>query len=398
VVPLWLVCPLVTEVFCVTNQVKQMMLGAAVLGVLCLRAGEPAGWRRAAVVALGAVAAASKEEWVVLPALVLLQDAVWLALPWRRAVRRALPWAAAAAAYLAAYELVVAFRARAFYDAPAATVAGKALTTLASLWHLADPTPVGFGVYVRANPLAALVAAALTAALVAMLAACRSRAGLFAVAAAAMLALPTAMSSVQAGRYVLLPWLFALVALVDAGRQARGRRRLRLGVAVAGGALLVGAAARDLPVVWRDLDDWARYGTLQQAIAREAAPLIEEALAGRALVVLRGDDGGPLAALVGSPGGQIKPYFPRPDDPYGAVSLQALLSWELRRQGVALERVIAAPADRPAAAFVHDAGGFRRLRGIPDLPVRHPAVRGRGVPGVVLVPVAWSSFAPAEFP
>ena len=239
VVPLWLVCPLVTEVFCVTNQVKQMLLGAGVLGVLCLRLGDVARWRRVAVAGCAVVAAAAKEEWVVLPVLVLLQDLVWRGMPWRRAWRQALPWVAAVTVYLGGYGALVAFQARGFYEASAATVAGKAVATLASLWHLADPVPLDFVAYVRGHPWSAAIAVALTAAVLVALAVWRSRPGLFAAAVVAARAAPTAVSALQAGRYLLLPWLFALLAVTAAGIEAWRRLRLRPALATAGLALLV---------------------------------------------------------------------------------------------------------------------------------------------------------------
>jgi hypothetical protein len=395
---LWLVCPLVSDVFCVTNQVKQMMLGIGLFGVLVLRSGPASGRRRAAVVVCSVAAAAAKEEWVVAPALVLLQDLVWLGQPWRVALRRALPWTAAVAAYLTGYAVLTGFAASSFYDASAADVAAKAAATLTSMWHLADPVPLGFTAFVREHPAGAATAVALTGAVVAALAAWRCRTGLFAAAAAVVLAAPTALSTGQAGRYLLLPWLCALLAVAVCGREAWRRQRLRVAVAAGAVALVAAAAARDLPAVRGDIDDWARYAALQRAVELEAGPLLEAARAGQTLVVLRGDDGGPLAMLVATPAGQAKLYFMRPDDPYGAVALQAVLTWKLRREGLAVERVRRPDPGARVAAYIHRAGGFIALERVPDVPVRHPADPSQGVPGVVLEPAPWSSFVPAAFP
>lgn len=398
-VPLWLVCPLVTEVFCVTNQVKQMLLGIGILGVLLLRGPAPSRRRRVAIAALALLAAAAKEEWVVLPVLVALQDILVLAVTPRRAVRRMLPWLAAVAVYLVAYDLLVAFRARWFFETTAAAGAAKLVASLSSMWHVGDPLPLGFSSLLQDNSGGAAAAVTLTAAVVAALVASRSGPGLFAVTAAGVLLLPTALSPLQAGRYLLLPWFFMLVAVVEAGRRLASRPRLRGAVAAAGGLLAIAVVARDAGVVWRDLDDWAAYGALQRRVRDEAAPLLAAARSGMALVVLRGDDGAPLAALATAPAGNAKLYFPRPDDPYGVASLQALMTWELRRAGLALERVREVDGGRPAAAFVHHAGGFVELPAVPQVAVRFPAEPARGgVRGVVLVPVPWTSFAPEAFP
>jgi hypothetical protein len=397
-VPLWLICPLSAEVFCVTNQVKQMMLGVGLLGVLALRLAEPTRARRAAVVALAVLAAAAKEEWVVLPALIVLADTLVLGLPARRAARRALPWAIAVAAYLAAYSALTSFRARAFYDAGIATAGAKLLATLASFWHLADPAPLGSVAFVHDHLAASLAATALTAALAAWLAVRRNRAGLFALASAAVLMAPTAAASEQAGRYTMLPWLFALVAFAAAALDLWALARPRPALGVAAGALVVALVAREAGGVRRDLDDWAVFGDLCSAVPRESGALLTAVRAGRTLVVLRGGDGGPLAELAANPRGRRKAFFPRPDDPYGAVALQAVLSWELRHDGVALERVRTVPPGVPVSGYVHEVGGYRAIPVAPGIAVRHPSDPGRGIPGVILRPVPLAAFDPEAFP
>jgi hypothetical protein len=398
IVPLWLVCPLSSEVFCVTNQVKQMLLGVGLLGVLRLRLAEPTRARRAGIAALAVLAVAAKEEWVVMPALVLLEDALVLGLPVRRAARRALPWAVAVAGYLAAYGALTSFRGRALYDAGPATAAAKLLATLASFWHLADPISLDPGAFVRGHLVASLAAVALTAALAARLAVRRSGAGLFALASAAVLMAPTAASSEQAGRYTMLPWLFALVAFAAAARELRAPARPRLAVGVAAGALVAALVAREGAGVRRDVGDWAAFGALCDSVRQESGALLRDALGGRALVVLRGRDGGPLGALAADPRGRRKAFFPRPDDPYGAVALQAVLSWELRHDGVALERVRTVPPGIAVSGYIHEAGGYRAIPVAPGISVRHPSDPGRGVPGVILRPVPLAAYDPDAFP
>jgi hypothetical protein len=153
--------------------------------------------------------------------------------------------------------------------------------------------------------------------------------------------------------------------------------------------LLAGDALR----VRADCADWARFATIARALETEATPLLRHARAGGALVVVRGDDGGPLRRLLESPRGQLKLYFPRPDDPYGAVSLSALLSWKTYREGFVLERVDTLPPGRTAMSFVHETGGF-----VPrEMPSGSSPV-GRPRRPVILVPRPWETFDPAAFP
>ena len=393
VVALWLISPLSDDVVFITNQVKQVLLAVGVLGVLLLREGSPTPWRRLGIVGSAVLAAAAKEEWVVLPALVLAQDVLLLSVPWRRAVRRVAPWAVAVAAYLAVYWALVRFQAGWFYGQRPADVAAKAVATAGALFHLLPPVPWEFGALLSDRPLGAALGVALTIGLVAFAVARRERRALFCLVASALTALPTLPGAGQAGRYLLLPWLFFLAACVlslrDVGRSLRMSRQLDAAFVVLGVVLLAGDALR----VRADCIDWARFGAIARAVEAEAAPLVQRAREGSALVVLRGDDGGPLRRLLESPRGQLKLYFPRPDDPYGVVSLSALLSWQTYREGFVLERVTTLPPGRPAAGFIHGAGFF-----LPHGMPLGPMIGGGMRPPVILLPRAWDTFDPAAFP
>ncbi len=398
VVALWLISPLTDEVLFVTNQLKQVLLGVAVLGVLLLRGRPPTPWRRLAIVMGAVTAAMTKEEWVILPALVLAQDTLLLDVPWRRAVRRVVPWALAVVGYLAAYWALVGFQAEWFYSRGATRTMAKGVATLAAFLHLMPPVPWEFTPSLAERPLAVGLAVALAVALAAFAVARRQRLALFSLLAGLAAALPTLPGGGQAGRYMLLPWLFFLAASVIALREVasllRAGRALEVPLVVLALLLLVG----DAVLVRRDAEDWLRFAALGRAVEAESAPLLARARAGCALVVVRGDDGGALRRLLESPRGQLKLYFPRPDDPYGAVSLSALLSWQTYREGFVLERVKTLPEGQAAAAFAHENGGFRPVGG-PEggLSGARAPLGGSRTP-VILVPRPWAGFDPAAFP
>jgi hypothetical protein len=296
-------------------------------------------------------------------------------------------------AYLATYWALVRFQAGWFYGQGPSGVVAKAVATTAAFFHILPPVPWEFGALLADNPAKALLAVALMLALVAFTVARGERRALFCVAASALTVLPTLPGSGQAGRYLLLPWFFFLaacaLALREVGRAVRMSRQLDAAFVVLGVVLLAGDAVR----VRADCTDWARFAAIARALETEAAPLVQHARAGGAVVAVRGDDGGPLRRLLESPRGQLKLYFPRPDDPYGAVSLSALLSWQTYREGFVLERVETLPPGRSAVGFVHETGAFLPREfstgsspgGGPRLPV-------------ILVPRPWETFDPAAFP
>jgi hypothetical protein len=166
-------------------------------------------------------------------------------------------------------------------------------------------------------------------------------------------------------------------------------RQLDTAFVVLGVVLLAGDAVR----VRADCIDWARFAAIARTVEAEAAPLVQRAREGSALVVFRGDDGGPLRRLLESPRGQLKLYFPRPDDPYGAVSLSALLSWRTYREGFVLERVTTLPTGQAVTGFIHDVGFFLP-RGMP----LGPMIGGGMRPPVILIPRPWATFDPTVFP
>ena len=91
-------------------------------------------------------------------------------------------------------------------------------------------------------------------------------------------------------------------------------------------------------------------------------------------------------------------FFPRPDDPYGIVSLSALLSWLGRPLDLAFPRLEKVPPGVSPRIWLHTAEGFEPAHGLPPLRVRHPSHPGEGVPGVILQATQWQGFEPGSFP
>jgi hypothetical protein len=211
-------------------------------------------------------------------------------------------------------------------------------------------------------------------------------------------AVPTLASASQASRWTFLPWFFFLVGAITWMRDSAPAVWRTWPLRVCGAAMLAALACSGVIKTRGDLADGAKFAHLTATLQGEVRPLLAEGAQGRWLVVLRLDDWRPWRELVTNPQGEPKSFFPRPDDPYGIVSLSALLSWQTYRRGWVLERVEYLPSDVPAVAFAHADGGFRRLVAVPRVEVRHPLHPSTGVAGVILKPRPWAGFAPREFP
>jgi hypothetical protein len=401
---LWQVSPLYSELICG----EALFLGhqlfvAAVLAVVLLRGGRDTPVRRVALLAAAAVAAAASEQWVMLPAVLAAQDLLVLGRTWRRAARTLAVWAAAAAAYLAAYGLVTRFGYRSFYTLGPALLAAKSLVITATFFHVIQPVPLGFVDFVRDHPWVVAAAPLLLAAMITFLVRARHRKGLFLLVAAALLLLPTLPNGGFTGRWAALPWLLFLAAaaypLAAMWELRQARTAARVALVLAGGIVL----ANGLITVRGDIADWSRVDMLTRRLDAELAPLLDDGRAGRSLVVFRYDDSRPWLELLAQQRGQPKIFMPRPDDPYGVVSLSALLTWRTYRQGLAWERLARLPAGGQVAVFAHGIGGFRRLPALPAEVAEALAPGGRRtaagfVGAVVLRPTAWAGFTAREFP
>jgi hypothetical protein len=395
----WLASPLGNSLVCgETAFLGHQVLVACVLGVLLLWRPAMTASRWLAQGALLLAAAASSEAWVVLPAVLLAQDLVIHRLPWRAAARRAAPWFALLAAYLLAYGRITGFGYRGLYAADATTVVAKLLVTTGMLLHLHPLVGLDFPAALAASPGPAAVAVVLLLLLLAGLLRRRLHATLWLALGLAVFLLPTLPSPEQSGRWLVLPWLGLLAAVGGLLRSlwATGRpwRWLAAGLA----PVLVALALADAASTRDDVRDWTALAALTRRLEAEAQVLLSSARAGDVLVVLRRADGGPLQEIRRRPHAPDRVFFPRPDDPYGIVSLSALLSWLGRPLDLAFPRVERVPPGIGARIWFHTASGFEPAHGLPPLLVRHPSHPGEGVPGVILEARSWQGFEPGSFP
>jgi hypothetical protein len=395
----WLLSPLANEPLCgEASFVGHLAFGASTLLALWLHAGAPSRVRRTGVALTVLVAAACNEEWVVVPSMLVVQNLALHGRTLRQALWDARWWVAAVGAYLAAYAAITHFAYAGIYRLGVAPAAAKVVATLMSFMQLSAPATGSFEAVVGNEPWQAGAAVLVFGAMVVFAVRRRLRRPLLLFACSALAALPTLTIGSQTARWTFLPWFFFLGGVVVWLRESAAAVWQMWPLRVCGAALLLLLAGAGGVTTRRDVADWGRFARLTATLENQLRPLLVEGAKGRWLEVLRSDDSRSWKNLVSTPEGQAKQYFPRPDDPYGIVSLSALLSWQSYRNGWVLEREESLPAGAPAVAFVHVEGGFRRLAAVPRLQVRHPLHPHSGVAGVILRPRPWAEFAPREFP
>ncbi len=386
---LWLAAPLSDEVFFVTCEVQQLFYCLGVLLALWARKRESiSGWFWCGVL----LAFGSKEEAVVLPVLAVIQDAVLFRLAPRQIWRRTRFLWGFALAYLLVNRVLTQFEAGWFYKNPWLALPNLA-TTWTAFWHLHPPVLTGYSQALVAHWPKAVLAVVLTGLAVASGLA-RWRVVVFCFFAAGVVLAPTLPANVQSPRYTFLSYFFFLTGVAVAARELALRaRQWRAGTIVAFCLVVISVAANDVLVVVGDREDWGRFQQLSARLDGELEPVLASLRQKKPVLLVRGNDSQPLSNLVRSPQGLPKLYFPRPDDPYGVVSVSALVSWRLRSEGIAAKRVLNAVSDRAPVAFVHEVGGFVPLQ---SYPVDNNRLFGYGT--VLLEPVRALEFNPQAFP
>ena len=397
-VVVWLASPLASEPLCgEASFVGHLLFAGSVLLALWIHAGEPSPLRRVGVALALLVAAACKEEWIVVPIMLLAEDLALRGRSLREMLRGALWWMGAAAGYLAAYDAITHFRYSGFYHPGVKSIAAKALYTLVSFLQLAEPLPGGSGRRWRTRRCGRLWPSFCSARW-----SSSPRCGGCGDRSCSSSAWAERPPDPGRGRPGGALDAAAVVLLPRGCCRVVARERARAVAAVAVARVRRAAAARGRCARCRD--DPRGSGRLGQGRSpdrcseqRSPAPARrggQGSLFGRAAPQRLGPLGGPGV----KPRGAAEGLLSQTGRPLWIVSLSALLSWQTYRRGWVLERVQTLPEGAAAAAFVHITGGFRRLAGVPPVEVRHPLHPQRGAPGVILMPRPWAGFAPREFP
>lgn len=390
---LWLLAPLSSEVLCgETAFVGHLLYGCATLVALLALANDGPSSRWVPLAAVS-VALLCKEDAVVLP-LVLLFTA-WLVLG--RSLRQAVSAGALAAIpvalFVPVYVAVTHLAYRGFFEVSVAELAAKALATGGAFLHTLPSTGSHFVQHLTAHSWQTAMTALVLVALPVVLFRSRQRESIGWLLVTATLLLPTLPSPGQAGRWTFLPWLTFLAACARAfaARTATWARGWPVRAAIGLASVLV---VTNSVVVLGDVRDWGRFEGLTRRLEGELEPLLAAARAGVPMAVFRDNDSGPLNELLFSPAGAIKLYFPRPEDPYGIVSLEAMLGWHLHREGLAVLRV---REPVPGSALLsHRDGGFFPVASVRGIGAYGPGGTPRSP--VCLVPIPWREHRARVFP
>jgi hypothetical protein len=379
---LWLATPFTSEpAIAVAIRFENLLL-LAWLALIVAWPRPDEAWSRARTAAIAgatALAAASKETWVVTFIVVLA-----LELGVRRsrpgvATRRSLPFVAGAALYAAVYFLAFPSDKGYFVMSPAPLA--KVPHMLAAFLFLEPLTPADFPLSWRGA-----LAFALAVGAAAWAVRRRDPAGLTGAALAFAPLLPTLLVPYLPGRYTAIPYagvaLLLLATIVAATRLAAPAVRVSaLAAATAAGVLAVGAGVVG---VGSELADAAQVSAAHVRLLAEAAAVAPQLPLDRPAAVVRAERDNPLQEIAGALQGLQKLYFVRPPDPYGLIDAAALFEWAIAREDVLLRRYDDGDtrfAGARGAVLLHESGRFTWVdRAAADLAQEARQWRARGMP------------------
>jgi len=365
----WACSPFASEPAVSVASRHETLLLAAWLALALAWPGPGERWsagRIAGAAAGAALAACSKETWVVTPALVVGYDLVIRRAPTRVALRTAGVFVGLAAAYTAV-RFVVFPTLRGYFDLSPGVLA-KVPHEFAAFLYLEGLMPIRFPFGWRSVAALAVVAAGAWLALRR-----RSAAALLGLAFLVIPTIPTLLVPYLPTRYTTIPYCgFALMAVgcfEELVRDLGATARRLAGAAFAGvGALVLAAGAF---MVRAELADAEGLSRLHAALLAEARAVSAGFPVGRPVVVVRAEDDNPSETLALAARGFPKLPYLRPPDPYGMVDAAALFDWVLRRDDLDVRRVDDGErryAGRPGAVLIHTVGRFEWLdRGTSDV-------------------------------
>lgn len=358
VAALWVATPFTSEAAIQVAIRFENLLLVAWLALCLAWPGHGERWTPGRRVGAGAallLAAASKETWIVTPALVLALELGWRRRPWRQAWR--LPAALGALAGLYSGLYFLAFPSdKGYFRWDLATLA-KLPHELAAFWGLERLQPAEFPLTWRGA-----LALAVTIGLAAW--ACRrgDAAGWLGSTLLLVPTIPTLLVPFLPLRYVAIPYAGFLLLAAVACRWLFG--------ALPPPLRLLGGPAAVLATVWAaagtvavrlELADVAAVGRAHERLLAEARAIAPSLPAGTPWVLVRAEREQPLQAIAGGVQGLPKTFYVRGADPYGLADAAALFEWVLARDGTFVERLGTGPGghlDAAGAVLLHLPGRF----------------------------------------
>lgn len=358
VAALWVATPFTSEAAIQVAIRFESLLLIAWLALCLAWPGDGERWTPGRRVGAGAallLAAASKETWVVTPALVLALELGVRRRPWRDAWR--LPAALGVLAGLYSGLYFLAFPSDKGYFRWDLAALAKLPHEVAAFWGLERLQPAEFPLTWRGA-----LALAVTIGLAAW--ACRrgDPAGWLGGGLLLVPTIPTLMVPFLPLRYVAIPYAGFLLLAAVACRRLCG--------ALPSPLRLLGGPAAVLAVVWAvagavavrlELADAAAVGRAHERLLTEARAIAPSLPSAMPWALVRAEHEQPLQAVADGVQGLPKTYYVRGADPYGLADAAALFEWVLARDGTFVERVGAGPGrhlDAAGAVLLHLPGRF----------------------------------------
>lgn len=376
----WAVSPFAFETASSVSSRPETPLLIGWLGLALVWPGAGGRWSRKRLVVAGAatvLAMASKETWLMTPALVLALEWGWRRTPFRDVWRPCGVLAVPMVIYVALYAALL-YGTRPIFE-PNLALLAKVPHQLAAFGGLETLRPADFRL-TTAGVLATLVVTAAGWHAVRR----REAVGSLGLALLVPPMIPTLMMPFLPLRYTVIP--FAGFLLLAAGSLASlaavvpaAARRV---VSASAGALVLVVLARGVMTVQGNLRDYGRVNELHVRLLAEARAVIHELPRGVPVVVLRGERESPLARIAETAEGTPKAFYIRPPDAYGLVNTAALLEWVLADDRIFVREVHCGRepgAARPGAVLLHRVGGFRMVeRDVPSPCRRAADLEARG--------------------
>jgi len=362
----WAMSPFTDESVFIVAQRGQPLLLLGWMTVILGWPGADGSWTkaRAAIVVLGiAATAATKETWVVTPALVVALE-LDRGSSLRRALRPAAWLGVAVAIYVALY--FFAFPSGKTYYELGPHVLAKIPTQMAAFLFFDEPLPFALELS-WSGVLASVIVAAIAVAGVR-----RRVAGVWTALFLMLVStLPTLPVPYMPQRYLAIPYagfllLMGLSVRSAARRLPRWRWWIRGGVL---GAVVLEVVAGAV-IVRADLDDYRRMAAVHDELLAEAAQVADTVAAGVPVAVVRDEKTQPVLEILKDPEGYAKLPFTRHADPYGLIDTAALFEWVIADEGTRVEHLHGwetTCAGVGGVALVHRDGGFVSLGSMADL-------------------------------